>query len=618
MKKATFLVCAVAAGTVGAMATNAAKENSSLALLLKAESMLSTLSPMKTDAVLVNENAQFGKNAGTKATLSASYDRPASVYTMGLTNTGSGFAGAHCFGPAFIPTTWVNQSKGATSYLWSFADPSFEKDPDTGYTKVATSTEKDLTLTYRWSSVQVPSLTASDGTKQEVFDPGAKEFSSPVNYYIFGGQAEVESTTGTVETGMTMYENMGATSADGYRFSRGAIYSYNTSGASGFKANGTNTNWDSFLSSNELGTDAAIQGFGMVFKKPASTYSITKTWAWLNVQAAKATQLRATVYKIDDEGAMSEVIATGTANVAAGSNSFVTFKLSSLDEDGFEIEGPININSEIMIVVTGFAGNDAITSVAPIFGVGNTYSAGQKNPYTNHAINVVSYVDSNNKTQTGFFYAPWSFYTDDTRSELMAVSDYMFMVDAAFWWMRPYAADGQTELTSDKSILVPSNGGLVPFFVASHNQAETWTYDVAFDSADEWLTFDIEDSTEAGQYTGVVDVTATAQALPAGTTYRSAKVEFSSPGASCTVKFEQGEGGVADAVVDSNVSVVVAGDNFVVTASSDVNYAEVYNVAGQKVAEAAVAGNATIDASAFANGVYIVKFNNGKAVKVVK
>ena len=41
-------------------------------------------------------------------------------------------------------------------------------------------------------------------------------------------------------------------------------------------------------------------------------------------------------------------------------------------------------------------------------------------------------------------------------------------------------------------------------------------------------------------------------------------------------------------------------------------------LAGVKVAEAAVSGTATIDASALANGVYFVKLNNGKTVKVVK
>lgn len=618
MKKATFLVCAMAAGTVGAMATNVAKENlSSAALSTKTENMVSALAPIKTSAVLVDENAKFNKYVSTKATLSASYDRPASMYTLGLTDEGRGYAAAIPFGPAFTPTTWVNQSRGASSYLWTFTNTAFEKD-ESGKALPATSTDEDLTLSYRWSTVDVPTLQASDGVNTDLFAPGASGYSRPVAYYAFGGQAQVESSTGTVETGMTMYESMGVTDAEGYRFSSGLHYSYNVNGGNNYNANGTPTLWDDFFQKNNVGTDAAIQGFGMIFKKPAATYSITRTWAWLSVVATKATQLRATVYKLDDEGAMTEVLATGTANVSAGTNNYVSFKLSSLDEDGFEIEGPVNVNSAIMIMVTGFAGNDAITSVIPVFGVGNTYTAGQSSPYERHAIQMIAYKDANNESQTGFFYSPWSYYTDDSQSTLMAVSDYMFMVDASFWWMRPFASDGQTQLSSDKAIVLPSNGGSYPFYMVSHNQYADWTYEVTYDSADEWLTFDGADEMESGQYASVVDVTATAQALPAGTTSRSATVEFSSPGASCTLTFMQGEGGVADAVVDSNVSVVVAGDNFVVTASSDVNNAEVYNVAGQKVAEAAVAGNATIDASALANGVYIVKFNNGKAVKVVK
>ena len=55
-----------------------------------------------------------------------------------------------------------------------------------------------------------------------------------------------------------------------------------------------------------------------------------------------------------------------------------------------------------------------------------------------------------------------------------------------------------------------------------------------------------------------------------------------------------------------------------VKASSDVTKAEVFTAAGVKVAEAAVSGTANIDASGLAHGVYFVKLNNGKTLKVVK
>ena len=55
-----------------------------------------------------------------------------------------------------------------------------------------------------------------------------------------------------------------------------------------------------------------------------------------------------------------------------------------------------------------------------------------------------------------------------------------------------------------------------------------------------------------------------------------------------------------------------------VKAASDVTKAEVYTAAGVKVAEAAVNGTTSINAAGLANGVYFVKLNNGKTVKVVK
>ena len=70
--------------------------------------------------------------------------------------------------------------------------------------------------------------------------------------------------------------------------------------------------------------------------------------------------------------------------------------------------------------------------------------------------------------------------------------------------------------------------------------------------------------------------------------------------------------------VKSAQYVNVVGNDFVVKATSDVTKAEVYTAAGVKVAEAAVNGTATINAAGLAHGVYFVKLNNGKTVKVVK
>ena len=83
--------------------------------------------------------------------------------------------------------------------------------------------------------------------------------------------------------------------------------------------------------------------------------------------------------------------------------------------------------------------------------------------------------------------------------------------------------------------------------------------------------------------------------------------------------FPSSPAGVADVAAGASAaSVVVDGDNFVITAPDGINAATVYNIAGQAVAASEVRGMATIDGSSLAKGVYIVRFDDGSSVKVVK
>ena len=61
----------------------------------------------------------------------------------------------------------------------------------------------------------------------------------------------------------------------------------------------------------------------------------------------------------------------------------------------------------------------------------------------------------------------------------------------------------------------------------------------------------------------------------------------------------------------------VVDGNFVVESDNATSVA-VYNLAGQKVAEAVFAGKATVPAADLAKGVYVVKFNDNTVVKVAK
>ncbi len=56
----------------------------------------------------------------------------------------------------------------------------------------------------------------------------------------------------------------------------------------------------------------------------------------------------------------------------------------------------------------------------------------------------------------------------------------------------------------------------------------------------------------------------------------------------------------------------------VFSVSGNAKAVDVYNVAGQKMASVALSANGTIDASAWADGIYIFRFSDGSAVKVAK
>lgn len=159
------------------------------------------------------------------------------------------------------------------------------------------------------------------------------------------------------------------------------------------------------------------------------------------------------------------------------------------------------------------------------------------------------------------------------------------------------------------------------FAIDSYVGYEDWNVYAADSNGDEvdWIEFGAEDvMDEKDSFTGIVNATFTVAPLPEGVTGRSADVELSYANAVLKLWIGQGEAGVKDVTVKSAQSVNVVGDNFVVKASSDVTKAEVFTAAGVKVAEAAVSGTANIDASGLAHGVYFVKLNNGKTLKVVK
>lgn len=138
-------------------------------------------------------------------------------------------------------------------------------------------------------------------------------------------------------------------------------------------------------------------------------------------------------------------------------------------------------------------------------------------------------------------------------------------------------------------------------------------YEVEGEGLDEWYTVTVG---EIDPNTYLTPVTIEVDPFT-GEDARVAAVNFTVPGSKETIWVAQHSASSVDNVAASATKAAVEGGNFVVE-SANATAVAVYNVAGQKVASAAIEGKTVIPAADLANGMYILKFNDNTVVKVVK
>ena len=101
-------------------------------------------------------------------------------------------------------------------------------------------------------------------------------------------------------------------------------------------------------------------------------------------------------------------------------------------------------------------------------------------------------------------------------------------------------------------------------------------------------------------------------------TGREATASLKSIGDLLKFDISQGTTGVSK-VTKENIKVTSQGDNFIITSDGSVNAVKVISASGQLVTKAELTGiTSTISTSGLNKGVYILNFDNGSTVKVVK
>lgn len=523
------------------------------------------------------KNYQFGKRMLAPAEeLSAYYMLPQGSFYWSPDLQQGIYMSHFSYGPAYGDMTFKNYSTGSKSQTWTYevieGEDMVEK----------TSTEKDLTLNYPFSLNSYPKLAASDGANTSNY-----QYSDGKGLYITGGNPSmiIQQVGSSWElTGSEII--MGSLSDPGY-----------TSGL-GVMDNNKSSWWGKFANEElQMQTNGKVAGFGVMLLKPDVPYALSQVFLNLSeLSGDKNAEISLTIYKVKEEGGKmyvtDEVVAKSTTTVGDAMSNYIAdaymLGFSFKQKEGeLEKDITLTVDSSLFLQVEV---PDGVT-IAPIVDLSEEVMADYFNSYT--------------VFEDGMMM-PWHYiaFTDQTQTKQYGVISWNMAFDVTYTWL--FSTDNDYEFDA------PVEGGSKTFNVNSLYIPDSWEVSDSNDALYNWVDY----TPFYDETTGEMTVTFEVAELPAATKGRYTYVTISNPGSSARFTIVQGEAGV-EGVETSAVVVSVVDGNFVVK-GSNASMVDVYNLAGQKVASAAVDGETVVSGQGLAKGMYILKFNDNTAIKVVK
>lgn len=496
------------------------------------------------EAEIATSPSQLKKAPATKAARSgAFYARPDGAYYINWDEGGSGYVIPFLFGKPFTSYTYQNLTEGDATYSWEYYN--LEK-VDGSYKEVAYTTDtKDLTYDYGYTAITVPILNATFASGASSYQLGGNKQGQPVvPTSFFATQYPNEALDGGNNDLLANAHYYGssdrtATEQYGWGYYSGKDKQGNPAG-----------HW---FGKNTLGWDI----FGGAFEKPTKPYVLNNVYFYATVlEVTGDAPITATVYRLDHmfpylEG---ENIVIGEAEVneeaVVARGSIVLTKENTSDgrgiykiplkeiEDGLEYEVTPEIDFPILVVIDGLGGDNVKSGslLATIDEVDE--GKGELAFLGNKESNV--FRGLNNFFQSGEMKAGLSIFIGQTNPFLT----FNYNVE-----------DGKYKFPDNGGTLVREFGQQAMDYVSfySSNSSEEW--DLSCNGADvpEWLTIELTDAMESGEFSGEVRAKATAAALPEGVAYREAKVKFHILGDYQEFLFTQGEpNGINDVTATGN------------------------------------------------------------------
>ena len=533
------------------------------------------------------------------------YERPKGTTYVGMSPESASLTNEWMYFPAFKEVDWTNLAFGAESFKWAYA--SGELDGEDEDIMAEATTNVITTPKYYGGYYTAPQLTATNSVGDSIFSTVDFLYTAPVF------QIEDETTT---------YNFLSTNIRPDAEIIAAA-------GATIFNSDDANKLLDQKFGLSAAGfTDVKLDGISELYYKPLRPYLLSQVVAHVadinNGAANINAQLvinRVELDENDDVKKIGEKLCEATiecAVVAGRQWQILNFENLVYTDPETGRKKDLIIDDNILVTIRPTDGSQFAQYLwASSKAWLEADPSNRWNLSTAYAL-ISAQKDGNSYLIPGAMCA--AYYMDKAKTSIGAMKSWPIQILAETY----YIDSDDTEMIAETATESTKTFTVNSFYSYSSDYWEIEAVDADGEEV-EWVSIPVDDikdlTVEIGgtvYYAGQTEVPVTVEALPAGVSGREAWVNISYMGASLSIHIVQGEAGVEGVTVKAAQSVTVDGDNFVVKANDNVAKAEVFTAAGQKVAEAAVNGTTTIDAAGLANGLYIVKLDNGTAVKVVK
>lgn len=512
-----------------------------------------------------------------EATPTAAATAPNAVFPIGFSlegynlSDGSGNVLNLALAPYKTSLEWTNVSPAYESCTWTYPD---EEGNET------TSSSKNLEAPeYGFGQYGAPSLVTKIGSKTS----DAAKLYDAVQY---GGSVMINHGDSYLSFDAAMYDL-------NRLVSKKAKFSLAGDGVFGMGATSDAT-WNQLLETEGM----KVTGMGMFIPQPAAPYTLSSANAVVYYTAGKLTdksQLKATVYKVEDDGsftAMAEGYCSPSEFYKADedSNTKAIFYFER-EIDGLPTQAELFVDYPIVIQFS------ADLAEGEEFDFVNAFDSAPDEVENN----VYVFFNDAEGTRKMINTTALSFEDGSAAAGLYA------SFDATYSWLR-----------SDEDAFEAKPAGESKTFDLDsyYNLVSSKGENLATATGEglgDWYTVSFAN----GSGTEPAKMTVTVNALPEGTDVRSSYFDVEVFGMKKRFYVAQhSEAGVSDLAVSATKAFVNGGN--IVVSSPKATRVAVYNVAGQKVAEQAFAGKATIKASDFAKGIYVLKFNDNTVLKLTK